>query len=68
MSCKGDWRGRSEAKDVVRERAWAALEASGDARDDDGPRGRHLREEPLPHLVAQRRQPFRVHPQPPAPL
>ena len=40
MSCKGDWRGRSEAKDVVRERAWAALEASGDARDDDGPRGR----------------------------
>ena len=31
MSCKGDWRGRSEAKDVVRERAWAALEASGDA-------------------------------------
>lgn len=40
MSCKGDWTGRSEAKDLVREKAWAALEASGDARDEDGPRGR----------------------------
>ena len=39
MSCKGDWRGRSEAKDVVRERAWAAL-GVGRCRDDDGPRGR----------------------------
>lgn len=40
MSYKGDWTGRSEAKDIVRERAWAALEASGDAKDEDGPRGR----------------------------